>query len=183
MSWLLEESMYLVAVGLAGAAVCGWFWLQSGRRVLLHLAIGLLIGTVLGVVIEQWVVTEREEVTQTLHALAAAVERNDRAAVLSFIHPDAAAIRQRASAEMPIYTFDEVKIKQNLRVEFPEGSPRRAQAMFNVVVVGRGGGLENVRRVPRYVMVEFVEANGQWLVQNYEHDDPRTGFRTASPKP
>jgi len=183
MTWLFEEPLYIVATGLLLAAGCGWFWLQTGKRMLLQISLGCLLLTAVSVIIEQVVETDREQVSQTLHELAAAVESNDLSAVLAFIHPEAVEIRQRASAEMPIYTFEEVKVKQNLRVEFPAGTERQAKALFNVVVVGRGGGLENIRRVPRFVIVEFVKTDERWLVRNYEHDDPRAGFRTGSLEP
>ncbi|NLF68100.1 MAG: hypothetical protein GX575_03485 [Candidatus Anammoximicrobium sp.] len=179
MTWLTENPLPVLLIGSLTAIILAGGWLQTGSRWLLaaiFAAIALTIGAVLA---ERLIVTDREQVTQTLFDIAALVERNQVNEALEYAYPGTPAVRSQAAAELPLYRFSEVNIKSNLEVRVsPERHPPTAVAEFNVVVVlSTRDGLLAHRRIPRYLEVTFLQDDdGQWRVGAYEHFDPRRGF-------
>src|SRR5690606_896213 len=95
MNWLWEEPWTIGLLGFGAAALLAAVyrvvrarWLFTGAAVVLVATIGLLI-------LERAVVTDREQVAQTLHQIAENLKRNDVSAVLAAIDPQALALRQR----------------------------------------------------------------------------------------
>jgi hypothetical protein len=184
MTWLTENPFPVLLIGSLTTAILAGGWLRTGSKWLLFAVIAAIAVTVGLVLAERWIVTDREQVTQTLHDLAAVVERNEVATALNYAYSKAPAVRNQAANELPLYRFSEVNIKSNLKVEvFPKLDPPMATAEFNVVVVltTRDGLITN-RRIPRYLEVTFYkEDGGQWRVGAYNHFDPRRGF-TVDPE-
>lgn len=184
MTWLTENPFPVLLIGSLTTIILASGWLRTGSRWLLAavlVALGLTIGLVLT---ERLIVTDREQVTQTLHEIAALVERNEIDAALEYAYSKSPGVRSQAASELPLYRFAEVNIKSNLQVKvFPKLAPPMAKAEFNVVVVlsTRDGLIAN-RRIPRYAEVTFYkEEDGQWRVGGYNHFDPRRGF-TVDPE-
>ena len=178
MAWLLEKPLFIVVMGLLTAAVLGGLWMQTGRRSVFYALMASLVLTGLLLALERAVETDREQIELTLHRIARDVERNDLEAVLRYVHSEAEWIRRQASDELPRYDFQEVNIKPNLRIRFEsDKNPRKAVAEFNAVVVlsERSGFLKD-SRIPRFVIVTFLQEGGAWRVANYEHHDPREGL-------
>ena len=179
MTWLIENPTCVLVLGGITAIVFGAIWLQTGRKIELYIMLAIIIG-VAGVVIagNVWK-SERKQVKTTLYQIAHDVERNDVKAVLEHLHPRMSAVRQRIESEMPMYKFDEVKIKQNLEIDvFPTESPPRAVTSFNAVVVASdSSGLITGRHVPRFVNVTFLKEGDHWRISDYDHQDPREGFK------
>jgi hypothetical protein len=177
MTGLFEEPLLVVVLGLILAAILSFAWLHTGRRPLLYAAFASLLGIVLGVMLERWVITDREAVTAELYAAARDVQRNDLESLLNRVHSESPEIASRAREEFPRYEFESVSIKSNLRITFDQPSqPTEATAAFNVVVVGRYRDESMQWRVPRYVEVTFRKEHGQWKAYSYHHQDAREGL-------
>ena len=56
---LFESPMLVIAIGSTTAALLGGLWLQTGKRVLLVLLVGVLALTATGVILERSVETDR----------------------------------------------------------------------------------------------------------------------------
>jgi Tfp pilus assembly protein PilE len=179
MTWLLENPMSVLVLGGITAIVFGAIWLQTGRKIELYIMLAIIIGVALVVVAGNVWKSERQQVKTTLYQIAHDVERNDVKAVLEHLHARMSAVRQRIESEMPMYKFEEVKIKQNLEIKvFPTESPPRAVTSFNAVVVASdSSGLINGKHVPRFVNVTFLKEGDRWLISDYDHQDPREGFK------
>ncbi len=179
MSWLLDSPTTVVVLGGITALVFGAIWLQTGRKIELYVMLAIITGVAGVLTAGKFWKTDRQQVKSTLYQIARDVERNDINAVLAHLHPRMSAVRQRAAHEMPSYEFKSVKIKQNLKIElFPAESPPRAVTSFNVVVTASDRtGFISDRQVPRFVHVTFVKVGDDWLITDYDHDDPREGFK------
>ncbi|MEO8498924.1 MAG: hypothetical protein ABI614_28000 [Planctomycetota bacterium] len=182
MTWLLENPTTVLVLGGITAIVFGAIWLQTGRKIELVIMLAIIAGVVGVLVAGRFWKSERQQVKTTLYQIARDVERNDVDALLAHLHPSMSEVRQRAAAEMPLYKFEAVKIKQNLEIElFPNESPPRAVTSFNIVVIASDrSGLINGRHVPRFVHVTFLKSGNDWLVSDYDHDDPTQGFKKKS---
>ena len=179
MTALFENPLPALLIGSLTTVILAGGWLHTGSKWLLAAVVAAIVLTVAAVLAERLIVTDREQVTQTLFDIAKLVERNQVNEALTYAYPKTPAVRAQAAAELPLYRFSEVDIKSNLEVEvFPERTPPMATAEFNVVVVlSTRDGLLNNRRIPRYVEVTFYkDDDGQWRVGAYNHFDPRRGF-------
>jgi len=179
MESFLESPFPALVIGGITCAILGGGWIQTGRCPLLYLMIVAILLTVCAVLLERFVVTDREHVKATLFEIARLVEQNDIDAAMEYAYSGSPQVRQEATSELSHYHFVSVDIKRNLEIEvFPDEDPPRATADFNVVVVlGTRDGMVSERRIPRYVEVTmYREADGRWRVSDYEHDDPRRGW-------
>lgn len=190
MNWLWEQPLVIALVGISTLAVLGAAWALSGRRELLlaMAAAALLLGG--GLVVERLVVTDREAIQQTLLQIARDVQSNNLRAVTQHIAQRAPQLRQKVTAEMPRYRFDECRITRVHVIEVDaQARPRTARVEFNVVASGsfRQDGFEiHDAQVPRWVCLYLVrEADGRWAVEDYEHAPPQQmlleRYRQANP--
>ena len=175
MTFVAERPVLIGVLGLIAVAVVGYAWLQTQHKQLLQAAIAIVVVTIGLLVASRWVTTDRERVDAALHGAALAVQRNDLAALLRFIHPAAPEIRAQAEAEFPRYEFHEVSIKSNL--EITVDSATDATAKFNVVVTAsERDGLVKNWKAPRYCTVRFRKDGDAWKVVAYEHHDAQEGL-------
>ena len=180
MTSLLENPLLAILIGVLTTAILGGGWLKTGKQWLLYLMIAAILMTVGAVFLERMVMTDREQITTTLHDIADLVERNEINAALEYAHSGSPEVRAQAAAELPRYEFQEVSIGRNLEIEvFPKHIPPKATAEFTVAVVLRtkdhsfSGG-----RTPRFVVVTFLkEESGEWHVSDYEHFPPNAAFQ------
>jgi hypothetical protein len=178
MNWLWEQPLVIVLVGVGTLAVLGSAWALTGRRELLWAlaAAAVLLGT--GLVVERLVVTDREAIQQTLLKIARDVQSNNLRAVTQHIAQRAPQLRQKVTAEMPRYHFEECRITRVHLIEVDaQARPRTARVEFNVVASGsfREDGFElHDAQVPRWVCLYLVrEEDGRWTVEDYEHAPPQ----------
>lgn len=169
-----------LAIGLGGAALTALMLillLQTARAAFLYATIGVVVLTAALLLNERRVVTEREQVKQTLFDIAAALEANDVERVMDHVSTSSAGVRQQGQAAMKRVIIREVKIKPNLTVQTAGDPPDKATAEFNVVVIGgdRQQTIEN-QRGAWFFIVDFVKEGAGWKVVNYQQLDPRQGM-------
>jgi hypothetical protein len=100
MTILFENPLRIIFIGIVIEAVLGIVLFRTGRGALLWAMIGVLALTVLAVVVERLVVTEKERVEMTLDGITSALEANDLSRLLSYIAPGAIQTRNRAAWAM-----------------------------------------------------------------------------------
>lgn len=96
MSWLLETPWPAIIGGAIAEVALGFMYFTSGRLRLL-LWMGVAAAVAASLILLQWfVVTDREQITANVNAAAEAASRGDVEGVLGFISPSAEALRLRA---------------------------------------------------------------------------------------
>lgn len=172
--WFAESPLPGIALGLMLALMFAGGYLQTGRRTLLVVAVFCLLLGALLAFLETKIVTDREQVTDTIESLAEALASQREAEVLDAIHPLAVERRRHAETILKTYDFSRVDIKNNLRVEVElEHQPPRALATFNVVAEIT----TYPRPIPRYVELEFTrDTDGVWKIRDFQHEAPERGF-------
>lgn len=178
MTWLWEQPLVIVVVGVTTLAALGAAWAVSGRRALLAAAATAGVLLAVGLVTERLVVTDREAIQQMLQQLVRDVRSNNLRAVTQHIASRAPQLRQKVTAEMPRYRFDDCRITRVHQIEIDaHARPRTARVEFNVVASGtfREGGFEiSDALVPRWVCLFLVkEEDGRWTVEDYDHAPPQ----------
>jgi len=183
MTWILEEPIYILILGIVVLIFLGFVLLQTGYHSVLHAMLGVAALTGGLLILERNVETEREQVEAALDTIARDVEANDLDAIYSHVYSGAPDILARAQAEFPRYTFHDVDIKNNVEVKVLEGEqPRKALVTFNVVVDVERDSIRH-NHVARFVRVTLVREEGRWRVADYSHHGPTEGFRLPADQP
>jgi hypothetical protein len=177
MSLLLEQPLAVVIVGVVLALGVGIAWTSTGRKEWLIGLGAIVVLTIVGLVVEQLVVTDREAIEATLREIARDVESNNLPALLKHVSAGNTELTQKATAEMPNYRFDECRITKVYEIDIDASAePRSALVEFNVVASGSfsQGGMEiSDQGIPRRILLQMVrEKDGQWRVQGYAHGSP-----------
>jgi hypothetical protein len=178
MTWLWEQPLVIVLMGVAAVAALLAAWAISGRKELLATAAAAAVLMGLGLVIERLVVTDREAIQQMLMQVVRDVRSNNLRAVTQHIARRAPQLRQKVITEMPRYHFEDCRITRVHTIEVDtQAQPRTARVEFNVVASGsfRDDGIElHDSQVPRWVCLYLVqEEDGRWKVENYDHAPPQ----------
>jgi flagellar motor component MotA len=174
MTWLFENPVPVVGIGIVTLAILAGAVIHTGRRGWLAAmaAVGVILAAVL--LVERLVVTETEEVEAMLHALARALERNDEATVLPYISSDSTQLRSEAKQQLAHVIVHSASIKRNLKVTIgsDRGAPL-AKAEFNAVaVISDKHGVVAKQTIARYFVVHLRKEEGSWRVVRYEDLDP-----------
>jgi hypothetical protein len=176
--WLFESPWTIVIGGVALTVMFGGGWIQTGQKPALIGAVVALALTGVLLAVERFLVTDREEVTRTLHQIAADVASNDVERVLDHIHPYREEVKELARHEMPRYKFDEVRITKVHNVTVNEAFiPKQAIIEFNVVVTGSSRQGLDQGKYPRFVIVTFLQDGDRWKISNYQHHEPQLGWQ------
>jgi hypothetical protein len=176
-SWLFEQPLIIVALGVAVILGLAAAWSASGRKEWLFGIAAALVLLIAGLVTERLVVTDREAIRATLQQIARDVRSNDRQAVLRHVHSTVPELKKKAAAELPNYEFTQCRVTKIHKIDVDrDAEPHSAMVEFNVIASGtfRQSGFEVTDTVPRWVRLHMLrEKDGRWTVVDYEHDDPQ----------
>jgi hypothetical protein len=167
MAWLTEDPTFLlIAVAIAAAGLIIAF-LKTGRGLYLTWLGGVALLGLAVILIERFVVTDRELVADTLYGAAAALEANDVEAVVSYLAASGEALQREVRSRM---RTTEVRLARiaDLRIDFsPLEIPPKANATFlgRLEFKASSVPLENL---VRRVRVQLVKEGNRWLVQSYD---------------
>jgi hypothetical protein len=172
MLWIVENPWPVLIVAAIGELALLVAFYRTGR-VKMTLWMLILAAAAGGYwLLEKEIVTDREQIENNLHAIAAAMVANDVATVESYISKSAPVTLQRAQqvARMP---FAEIRINNDLQITIRDDvDPPQAEAAGTVTVVMARG---YTGATPARATVRLRKADGQWLI--YEHEEPRIGIR------
>jgi hypothetical protein len=175
--WLFDAPLYIVLIALVLGVLLGVAWTSSGRKELLYALGALVLLTVVMLIAERLVVTDREAIRAKLAEIAGDVEANDVERVTAHIAKGNPSLVQEAQNEMPHYDFTECRVTKIHKIDVDASAePRSAVVEFNVRVDGKfgQGGLEIRGPGLRWIQLHMVrEEDGQWRVQDYDHAPPQ----------
>ncbi len=176
-SWFTENSTVPMVTGIILVIILLGAAYSSRERVMVYLALVVGVLTAGTVVCERMIVTTQEEVLQRVHDLADAVEANDRASVVDFVSKTRPDTINRVNAEMPRYDFDSCRIVGQNYFNAGSDGPATAEICFIVSVQVRLDGKPDKLWAYRKVILHLQrEADGQWRVIDYSHEDPHGGL-------
>ncbi len=179
MDWLTEDPWPLIGVGVAAVLLLGVAFHHTRRIVLLAAVAGVLLMTSLGVLAEWLVVTQREEVENTMYAVAEALESNDLDRVLAHLAPDEEKIRASAKSYLGMFHVLSARVT-NMDVTIVRGAnPPRARVRFQawLHVSGSGPDIAMFKQpFKRWFVVGLRKEQDHWLLTNYEMDESAAAF-------
>ncbi len=165
---LLENPVPIYAVGAVLATLCGLAFVARRNLPSLLAFVGVVAATLLLVLVERLVVTNREQVEAAVVDILLAIEENDLPTVLTMIDPAAAEVRDDAETLMPLVRVEDTGAT-SLRVKVDTTAESlTAVAKFRGKVDGihRSSG----QRVFYFEEVHlfWVKREGRWLVVDYQ---------------
>ncbi len=167
MNFLLENPLPIYATGAVLGTVCGLAFLARRNLPSLFALIGVVVLTLLLVLVERIVVTEREQVEATLQQLMANLETGEVPAVLALIDPAAAPMRADVEILMPQATIEDTGATA-VRVEVDaDAKPLTATSRFR----GRVDGIHRSSGMRLFffdeVEIIWVKRGDKWLAEAY----------------
>ena len=179
MSWVVEQPIVILFVGAFLLAATGAIWVQTrDRRALIALS-SVILFTGLWLLAERLVVTDVEQVKQTIRTIAQELENNNVEAVVNYISAENPTLREEVRRTLSLVTVKKVSIKRNLTATVIHRSAfTSAEARFNAVATVEGRrGMLGKRLVPQFLVVRLRKEGDDWRVRSYERSDPRDGLR------
>ena len=135
-SWFVEDSTPVLVWGAIFEALLIFALVKTGRLWLLYAMAGLAL--VVGGIVwhEKHTITDAKQIRATLNEAAAAMERNDLPAVLQYISPTAADVRQQATQIASTFKIDNIHLA-DLKIQVNRfNNPPSATVDFFVRVSG-----------------------------------------------
>lgn len=176
MSTLLFEQPWII--GVLGAIVTGatlFGWLQSGSIIALRSAGGFLIATLLLVLLNVWVVTEREILRSWLSETASELEQNQVDKVLKRIHPEASERVADRARMLKNIKFTSVRITKIHGIDI-KSTRKSSQAVIRMNVLAEGEMRHAAGKAPRWIGLTLEKTDGVWMVADVEEKDPMHEF-------
>lgn len=171
MSWLLEDVRPLLLAGLLVEGLLVTFFVRTGRMATFIPIVAVLAIMGIALVVEHFVVTDKEQIAATLDQVAMALKQNDGQAVLRHIDPRAVEMRRRVDSAIGLVVIREAQYR-DLTVTSQPGSPPTATAEF----IGHVAFTDPKQRAPyeRYMRrfrVSFRNEGARWVMTDYEVAD------------
>jgi len=186
MSIFTENPLAIAVIG----GVCAIFPLLvflSRRTLGSLLALGGVIAlTLLLILVERLIVTDREAILQQQKGVLAAVEANNVAATLAFIDAAAANVRSDAQTLMPQVKVNRARAMGDIEVTFDPASnltqaTTRFRGFLDGIHAGSGmhfGYMDNVE-------IHWAKRDNRWLIVGYtayNNDQPIDAINSARSK-
>jgi hypothetical protein len=168
MSMLLENPLPIAVVGALAAVMAGIVLAARRTGGALAALVGVIAATLVLLAVERLVVTDREDVENSLAGVMEAIRANDAAGLVAFIDPGAAGVRADAESLMPQMHVD-VANAASVEVELEAApEPTRAVATFRAFLHGtheRSG--TPIAYVNQQVDLEWAKSGDRWLITGY----------------
>jgi hypothetical protein len=166
---LVEDPKLVILLGIVSLAVLASLLHRTERYGLVFLGMaGVLVLTVAGVLVERFVVTEREEVEAVVDGLAAALEANDVEGVMQYLSPSAEHTRSRARWAMGQIIVLDTGVR-HLEITINRlTSPTTAEIRFDGTIRYdyKNPGIGRNFYAARFVVL-LEQQDGRWLVTDH----------------
>jgi hypothetical protein len=170
--FLLESPWPILSAGIAAEALLAILLLRTGQGRILWAMLGAALLIAAGLVVEWFVVTEREAVEQRLDQAAAAVAANDLEALLACISTTAPKTQRDARWVLGLVEFSKARLSDmEISINRLTSLPT-AKAKFLAIGTARDrkSGDFNGTFV-RTVTATLRKENGRWMIGEYTVED------------
>jgi hypothetical protein len=174
--FLFENPWWIIFFGIVAAAVLGVILFRTGRGAVLWALLGVVAITLLGVLVERLVVTERERVEMTLDGITAALEANDLNGVLAYVSPDAAKTRRRAAWALGRIKVQSARISNlDITINRLTNPPTAKAAFYGYLYYRDRQGEIPYNSCGSRVVVDLRKEGNLWLVTGHIEEQEADG--------
>ena len=178
MTWFVESPWPSLILGIGLEAILAIYLVRSGRAIVIAAMVGVLALTAGLVLLERIVVTESEQVEDTLDEVARALAANDSSAVLAQFSSKSPR-RGEVQSAMSRVTISEARIGNDLEVRLNQlTAPPLASAYFTGHIQLKGAR-ETIpyEHVVRKFKLTLHKEGDRYRLFDYEDADPRDNER------
>jgi len=176
--WFTYNSLVPMITGTILVIIFLGLAFASREKMMVYIALGVGTLTLFTVVCEKLIVTDREEVENTVAILADHVRNNNSAGILGYISdkmPQTAASAQR---DMDRVDFESCIVTGFKSFSGPEPGDNKAKIDFVVIVRGSTQTMTSPQHGQFQVTLNMErESTGQWKILDYAVSNPRAGLR------
>ena len=172
--WIAENAFLPFMTGLLIAAGLACFAFMLASRQLAIMAVIIGVCSVALMVVERYIVTDREQVQNLLYEVANDVEFNRHDAILANMKVDSRAYKM-AIGEMPLYKFRTCNITGIREINLkPDVNPTTATINFVVYIDVNAMQTHQYDGPGRREITLTLEKqpDGKWLITDYSHRHP-----------
>ncbi|NIL97357.1 MAG: hypothetical protein GTO53_13600 [Planctomycetales bacterium] len=174
MSWFTEDPTLLLVIGTLVIASLAVALAKTGRVVMIAWALAVALIMAAGLVAERLIVTEREEVEQTIEQVRRAFLDNDADKVLTHISPNSEPLKRWAVRTLQTAHVLEARITDGPHIEVNNFTvPPSATAELIAVAKGRAHGGNNIydQYTARFFL-RLIKQGDRWLVEQANPEPP-----------
>ena len=174
MNYFLESPVPTVLLGIAFLTVAVLFYLQTRSRIAFASVVLVALLTILGVVAERMIVTEKEEVEEVIYGLAAAGEANDINGVLAYLSPKATHIRRLVQQYMPDSKVEKVRFLGAVTISVDlKQEPQTANVTGTVFVSGKWTKDKMYAPQKAKAKIFLVKQGKKWMITKFTGIDDK----------
>lgn len=164
MTWITENPFLIVLTTLFLGVVLIILFFQTRKKLFLILAGLMGVIAVASVVVEQMIVTEKEQVEALVQKLADNVRDNDMEGILDSIVPEAKQTRTSVERLMPSCDF--TTCAANRKPEF-DVIDESSMTIYFPVFVRVNESPYGPGQSPVDIKLDLVKRNGKWMIEDY----------------
>jgi ketosteroid isomerase-like protein len=175
LEWFTENSFFPACLGILLAVCFLGMWVASSEKLMLKLGLIFVLVTVLTVVTEILIVTDRESVENALYDMASGMRENDFDRVFAYLNDED--LVRRAKGELRDATCHGCNITAVNSIEVENGGE---QAVADFVAFAKASNKQFNSPVPiqRRIKLDLKkDGNGRWRVMEFETSNPRDTLR------
>lgn len=172
--WFTENPLFPCSIGILLTIALIGLAFSSGEMLMLKIGLAVAALTALLVIVEVLIVTDKEQIENSLHDMADAMHNNDIDHALSYLKtPELVA---RARAKMPgnptchlcrITGINEIEVAKD---------GQSATADFVAFAKASNDRVPNPTAVQAHVKLFFEKQSESWKVVDFEASNPRAGL-------
>jgi hypothetical protein len=168
MAILSENPVAIAVVGGLLATVALVVFLARRTTGPLAALVGVVAVSGILLLVERWVVTDREAVGYALEDMLAAIEENDLTRATAFVDSAAAGIKSDMEALMPQVKVEAANAGAVAVETSPNANPPTATSRFQAYLHGtHGSSGQPLAYINQRVDIEWVKRGDRWLVSGY----------------
>jgi len=174
-SILIEQPWVVGAIGAVITILSFLGWIQTGNAIAFKTGCATAIATVLLVLSNVWVTSDREMIYQFVMESAEELEKNDVKKILLRLHPVPGDRLASIISQLPKIQFDSVRVTRIHSIKIDTRHvPTRAVVHLNAVAVG---SMQNVSgKAPRWIGLTLEKSGRKWLIVDLEEREPQHEF-------
>ena len=172
--WFTESALFPACVGLLLTVVFVGLAFTSGEMVMVKIAVLIASLTAIMVVVEVMIVTDKEQIENTIHEMAAAMQENDIDRVMSYLATEDLVSRARSELRGATCHFCRVTAVNEVNVAEDGQS---ANIDFVAYAKASNKSFPQPTPVQARVKLFFEKQPEAWKVVDFEASNPRAGLK------
>lgn len=174
LEWFTESAFFPSCIGILMTIAFIGLAVSSGEMLMLRIALAIAALTALLIIIEVMIVTDKEQIENTLKDMAAAMQKNDIDHVLDYLAtPELVSrakghLREDATCHSCVITaINQVTVND---------TGQSATADFVAFARASDRRFPNPVPIQRRIKLHFEKQQNRWKVVDFEQADPRAGI-------